>query len=866
MSGAPKPQNLMGINLGPLGYYLQNAAFKDLFKKSDSWRSSTNGTAPTWGTNAYSSMSVDSDGYPTVVPQNGLYAHIVCGHQLYTGEYTLLWDGTGDVNVQGFSYTSKSSNRKTFNVGSSSSAFFNVMITASSQSDHVHNIRLLIPNSEATYQAQPLNPDFVARVGGVGVIRTMDWTATNNSTHKTWSDRVTEFGLQGRSGDGSSGGLGGCSYEMCCDAANNLNSHLWICVPHQADDNYVTQMATLIKSRLKQNLHCYVEYSNETWNGQFQQTSWTRTTGQANGLLNLGYAPGQAWCAGINYCARRAAQIFKIFTTTFGGSDRLVRVIASQNGNAGVTDAWIMAINSPTINPLYQDPNARPDALATAPYLGVQNGSVNPADTVQSVIDKMVATMNSTQADQTFTGAAAAKKKADANGLRYIAYEGGQTLFKPSGNGANALLAQVNRSKEIEAVYKTYFDKWFAITQDVFCHYNDCFNDDVSGGNFWGLIQKQNEVPTFGKAKAFEDKVKSFVTQPVNAPKFNPPGSQVIPSHALIGDNIVLYGTNFDKVTSVTFNSPTAPQTVVPNAVTATTINVKVPTKLTVNTSGLITITDGTNTVTCDDVFKVDQVAPPPPPKVPTFGAVNNQVVPQHALAGTKLTINGTYLKNVDTVTFNSSPAVSLSLPSIVVTDTTITLDVPSTFKPGTNCSITLSDGVNVTTSTDIFVLDQQPKVPSFSAAGQQITPSHGVNGSTLILNGTNFDKISLVTFNTTSKIDVVPISVSPTQITVVVPASLLAGSSCTLIISDGTNSITSTDKFVCDATNPDIVVSTDWKNGFQNGFAYGLDQGSTHTLSASVVLIGTTPTTDYVDGYKHGYSQGYLFGYEKTH
>ena len=52
---------------------------------------------------------------------------------------------------------------------------------------------------------------------------------------------------------------------------NAAGKNLWICVPFGANDAWVTAMAAYIDANLDEDLHCYVEYSNEIWNGQFKQ-------------------------------------------------------------------------------------------------------------------------------------------------------------------------------------------------------------------------------------------------------------------------------------------------------------------------------------------------------------------------------------------------------------------------------------------------------------------------------------------------------------------------------------------------------------------------------------------------------------------
>ncbi len=490
---ATKPKVKLGFNQAPYGYWLNNFAWNDMMIKADDWRTSTSATSPSWGTNQWSQMKVDGDKYPTSIPQNGLYAHLVTANKMYTGDYTLQWTGSGDVICAGETLVSSEANKKVYRVSTSQpGAFFNVMITKSDAGNPVKNIQLLLPG----HVKKAINPDFVKHMVGSGVIRFMDATATNNSTHQNPSDRVTEGAIQGTSSDGSAGGMGGASYEHCCETANALGSHAWFCVPHMASDDYVRTMATVIRDRLSPSLHCYIEYSNETWNGGFRQTGWTQQQGQAQGL-------GSGWQAGINYCARRSAQIFKIFTQVFGSRDRLVCVIATQNGNGGITDAWVSAMKSSTINPLVNDAQAKADAIATAPYFRPKDGSVKAGMTPAQVIDLMRQELNNNSTDEAVPGMKKVKAAADANGWRCIAYEGGQHCF--SGTGDQAACIAANRDAGMEALYNEYFSKWFSISDDVFCHFNDCFN--FSNGNMWGLIEKQNQTPN-GKMKSYQAVVK----------------------------------------------------------------------------------------------------------------------------------------------------------------------------------------------------------------------------------------------------------------------------------------------------------------------------------------------------------------------
>ena len=53
--------------------------------------------------------------------------------------------------------------------------------------------------------------------------------------------------------------------------ANQVHSNLWVNVPFHATDDYVRQLATLLKNTLDPSLSIYLEFSNEVWNTAFEQ-------------------------------------------------------------------------------------------------------------------------------------------------------------------------------------------------------------------------------------------------------------------------------------------------------------------------------------------------------------------------------------------------------------------------------------------------------------------------------------------------------------------------------------------------------------------------------------------------------------------
>jgi hypothetical protein len=94
----------------------------------------------------------------------------------------------------------------------------------------------------------------------------MDWGAINNSPVVSWSERA-------HIDDRSYGSSKGVPFESMISLANKLNKNVWICVPHQADDDFVMQMATMFRDNLQSGLTIYLEYSNEVWNWIFGQST-----------------------------------------------------------------------------------------------------------------------------------------------------------------------------------------------------------------------------------------------------------------------------------------------------------------------------------------------------------------------------------------------------------------------------------------------------------------------------------------------------------------------------------------------------------------------------------------------------------------
>ena len=280
---------------------------------------------------------------------------------------------------------------------------------------------------------------------------------------------------------------GGVALEYMIDYCNRTRSEPWFCMPHMADDDYIRQFATLVHDNLDPGLKTYVEYSNEVWNSIFEQTHYCDSAGTAQGLDPSGTHP---WEAGWRYSGRRSKQIFRIWEEVFGGTDRIVRVIASQM-NTYVTERKLET------DSVYQ----YTDAIAIAPYFG---GRFNDADrmeeiagwTVDQLLDSCLNDIRGEVRSEIEAHVNLCKQYNTDFGtdLRLIAYEGGQHLTAWNTNqDATDLFTAANRSSRMRDLYLTYFEMWDTLGGSLFAQFSSLCSPGVYGA--WCVLENVDQDP-----------------------------------------------------------------------------------------------------------------------------------------------------------------------------------------------------------------------------------------------------------------------------------------------------------------------------------------------------------------------------------
>jgi hypothetical protein len=480
---AAQPQPRLGMNLNGPADWNSELPFVDVFRLSRAWISQRQGEG--WGKGP--ALDLDGHGWPKRLAPDCWAETLLCtiqGGHYPSGQYTILYEGDGKLDVSGaVKVVSREPGRMTIDVDSSKGAFF-LKLKATNPENYVRNIRVIMPGFEKTYRDNPFHPVFLRRWQGMACLRFMDWMHTNGSKIQHWSERPQP--------DDATFCAKGMAPEVMIDLANRLHADPWFCMPHLADDAYVREFATLAKKKLDPNLKVYVEYSNEVWNSIFEQHRYAQRRAK-----ELGLGPVERpWEGACMFYARRSVEIFKIWEEVFGGTDRLVRVLAWQ---AASGPYWTDGI---LLSPPGVAKNV--DALAIAPYLTfcVPEQSNNPKTLTakavsQWTVEQALNHMETKALPESVAWIHQQKKMAEKYGLKLVAYEGGQHMVGVAGGENNEAMTKLfhaaNRHPRMGEIYRKYYEAWTTAGGDLFCYFAS--TGAWSKWGSWGILEWYDEDP-----------------------------------------------------------------------------------------------------------------------------------------------------------------------------------------------------------------------------------------------------------------------------------------------------------------------------------------------------------------------------------
>lgn len=316
----------------------------------------------------------------------------------------------------------------------------------------------------------------------------------NTPANATWASRASTDPLMQQTS-------AGIAYEYWIDLANETQKNLWVNIPYAADDNFITQLATMLKNNLDPNLKIYIEYGNENW-WEPGSGAWCEAKGMA-----LGFGDGLG--GEDAYSAYRSLQIFHIFDQVFGendlhvdrnpASDRLVRILSSQTASVsrsqGVMD-WQTA--STTAFSYGHKAYEYADVWAATDYFNLAGGvvaSTTPID--QLLVSQKQAINGSTGSNSSLYLLA---QSAQARALKLVQYEGGEGLTVPDGNSNTVnKLTSMMRDPAMKAVYALSLYNWGQLALQFPGVIGDWAQFDNTGAGskygFWGMIETVMQTP-----------------------------------------------------------------------------------------------------------------------------------------------------------------------------------------------------------------------------------------------------------------------------------------------------------------------------------------------------------------------------------
>lgn len=322
MTNATNYNSKIGVNLNGVVDWATQWAFVDLGKQARDWIvQHIEGLNDLYIWSLDEKITLNGDRYPAQVPIDRQIVTLMLRdvQQMWpSGIYHVFYDGDGLIN---FGFDAKiienvDKGRMKIQVNLSlirDNGIF-MKIKKSNPKNPLRNIRIIMDGFEDIYSIMPFHPLFLERLSKFRTIRFMPWTYDKGNGNWSVRANTTTFGA-----------ALGVSYEYQLQLCNILKTNCWLTVPYFADNNFVTQLATLTKNTLRKDVKVYVEYTNEAWGNFFDGGKYCEMMGLK---LNLSK---DATEARNFYYARRSREIITIWKSVFTSSQdsRVVLVLGS---------------------------------------------------------------------------------------------------------------------------------------------------------------------------------------------------------------------------------------------------------------------------------------------------------------------------------------------------------------------------------------------------------------------------------------------------------------------------------------------------------------------------------------------------------
>ncbi|WP_435019345.1 DUF642 domain-containing protein [Tundrisphaera sp. TA3] len=346
---------------------------------------------------------------------------------------------------------------------------------ASATGAGVTDIRLIRPGYSAD-TTQVFTTPLLEGLKGFDTIRVVDATGTNSfAPVKDASGRLVPLEWSQRRLPTASSqvdyyrGQTAQAWEYLVQLANTTGENLWVNIPGPASDDYIRQLALLLKNGstvdgvtypgLNPGLKIYLEYSNEVWGGMpipsaygVEATRQDIASGQTainnDGLTDL-------YALTLRRQMQRTMRISQIFRDVYGpdpGHEIIRPVVEWQAGMSSLvrdTLNWYSSLYGPPSDHLY--------GIGAANYFFPTNYSSVDAllDSLRSGVAEATVSIKSYELLSNFYG------------LKNIAYEGGPAIGGLAGTPQATVALAASRDPRLTEIIGEYYSAFYASGIDL---------------------------------------------------------------------------------------------------------------------------------------------------------------------------------------------------------------------------------------------------------------------------------------------------------------------------------------------------------------------------------------------------------------
>jgi len=592
------PNPRLGSNVGSLDKLTSSVPFTDIFKSATGWYTSCEfdwrtkrGIDPdctqqnAFNTREQSMLDLDQNGWVRSLPapnQAPIFTSVTSSWSLPdsfpTGRYVVLYEGQGVIKLTGdLTIVANQQGRLVFDM-LSAKRNLRLNISGINPANYLRNLKIVPIENEANHQQRIFNPDYVARMRPLHVMRFMPWSNPRGNDVEEWQNRAAIDTAHFT-------GPKGVPAERMVDLANATDTAPWISVPYKASDEYMRQYARMVKQRLRPNQKVYLEYSNEMWNVIFPGTTYAAR--KADKLWNFPYKEKNAYQRRVsmaaNWYAKRTVEMCQIWKKEFANqSGRIVCILASQSSAPW---AGIETLDCP----LWKEANGcgrYVDAYAIGPYFGDYIARKEHRETVKSWLRDPDGGMNRLfteiesggQVDKETGGGSIALtmnqyvkqnvKLAQKYGLPLMAYEAGQHLirFDPPHTVTEPdvlnLFMSAQKHPRMRNAYTRYLQAWDQETRGgLMVHYYGI--GKPSPKNFFSMLDHSRQ-PSTPKYQALMDYLGSPATFTPTVRRTPVPMALVPPAQPVVRAPVAAAPIVAPVITApvVEFTQPIAPPVV----------------------------------------------------------------------------------------------------------------------------------------------------------------------------------------------------------------------------------------------------------------------------------------------------------------